>query len=188
MRRRAVLLGAALVLVLGIAVQVQGLAGTEAPDEAAALGTESQSAPAKASNHWLGEGKGDAMRGVIQRVFGKDLSEYTYICEGELWDMGGRVEVPSEYKALLSLAADLFVSAQEGEKIPLGYLCQGNTAYTVVEQPDGSLKLTEYALSAPTAEQTASAEDLIGQPDISLYRVVESTSAAAPRDVVDTLY
>lgn len=190
-----------------IAVKAQGLARTRYTDDSvdektnsgtvayiggdnlrnSAVTAESQTVSGKESSNWIGYGKGNAMRSVIQAVFDKDLSEYTYISHGELWDMG-RGEVPLELKALFSLAADLFVSAQEGEKIPLGYLYQGNTAYTVVEQPDGSLKLTEYALSTPTATQTAAAENLIGELDATLYREVKNQAAVPSRTVIDTLY
>lgn len=148
---------------------------------------ESQNASVKASNDWLGEGKGDVMRDVIQTVFGKDLRAYMYISEGELWDIGSG-EVPPEWKALIDLARDIFVDAQEGEKLPLGYLYRGNTAYTVVEQPDGSLQLTEYQLHSPATAQAAADADLIGELDETLYNVVKVENGTASRAVIDMLY
>lgn len=190
-----------------IAVQAQGLARTRymdnTVDEKSNKGTvayiggdnlrngsraeESQNASVKASNDWLGEGKGDVMRDVIQTVFGKDLRAYMYISEGELWDIGSG-EVPPEWKALIDLARDIFVDAQEGEKLPLGYLYRGNTAYTVVEQPDGSLQLTEYQLHSPATAQAAADADLIGELDETLYNVVKVENGTASRAVIDMLY
>lgn len=200
MWKKITALALALVFVLSLtaAVQAQGFAGTgytdNTVDEKSRNGTvaylggdhlrngslaeESQNASVRESNDWMGEEKGDVMRDLIQTVFDKDLHGYAYISEGELWDIGSG-EVPLEWNALIDLARDIFVDAQEGEKLPLGYLYRGNTAYTVVEQPDGSLQLTEYQLHSP-----ATAEEL----DETLYHVVTVENGTASRAVIDVLY
>lgn len=88
---------------------------------------ENQSIRATESDNWIGYGKGNEMVGVIQSVFGYNLSNYAYLSHGELWDKG-RGEVAPEFKALFGLVTDLFVNAQEGENWrdsipPLGRPC-----------------------------------------------------------------
>ena len=190
-----------------IAVQAQGLARTRYTDESVSESTsrgtvayiggenlrsvsgaaENQSIRTSESDNWIGYGQGNEMVGVIQSVFGYDLSNYAYLSHGELWDKG-RGEVEPEFKALFGLVTDLFVNAQEGEKLPLGYLYRGNTVYTVVEQADGSLNLTRYQLNPSADAQMNSAETLMGEADIPHYCVVEVENAVVSRNVLDALY
>ena len=66
---------------------------------------------------------------------------------------------------------------------PQGYLYQGTEAYTIVEQPDGSLTLTQYALT-PVEEW----KQLDNPADVPLYREVSSENQIVPASVAKSLY
>jgi len=70
-----------------------------------------------------------------------------------------------------------------GERSPQGYLYQGTEAYTIVEQPDGSLTLTQYALT-PVEEW----KQLDNPADVPLYREVSSENQMVPASVAKSLY
>ena len=85
--------------------------------------------------------------------------------------------------ALKDLLIDEFVAVQAGDYLPLGYLYQGTEAYTIVEQPDGSLTLTQYALT-PVEEW----KQLDNPADVPLYREVSSENQIVPASVAKSLY
>lgn len=121
----------------------------------------------------LGLGKGDAMIAVIDTVFGYDLSGYQYISAAELWT---NEPLPSDQQPMQDIWTDWYMSAKEGERMPLGYLYQGDTAYTAVKQPGNGLKLIKYETDPNPA------------PEDLRYCVVETKTVTASRDVLDTLY
>ncbi|MBR5792199.1 MAG: hypothetical protein IKY34_03725 [Ruminiclostridium sp.] len=135
----------------------------------------------------FGSGKGDAMIALIYEVYGYDLSEYTYVPACTL-DTDLVQDADAAVKALADVNFDVQTALRDGDHTPFGYLYQGNVAYTVVEQPDGSLTLTQYQLTPPITAQKNSTRELIGKPDIPLYQVTEVENAAAERNVIDTLY
>ena len=53
---------------------------------------------------------------------------------------------------------------EAGERMPVGYLYQGQAVYTIVEQPDGSLKLTNYEI------QPADSAGGLGKPSFQTIR------------------
>lgn len=125
----------------------------------------------------MGFGKGDLLAAVAQGVFGVDLSGYPYLSDGELCDLGekGTEALSGRDLALSWLYGDILASAQEGEKVPLGYFCQADTVCTVVERPDGDVALTEYLLF-PDAEQ---------EP---FYQVASEQVGTADRALLDAVY
>lgn len=130
----------------------------------------------------LGEGLGDNMISVINQVFSRDLSEYQYICFDDLW-----VEsVSSALEPMQDILIDLYINAEVGERLPLGFLYQGTSAYTVVEQPDGSLTLTHFSLIPPVSLKTSTSE--IGKPDTALYTVQKTENRIASASIVASLY
>lgn len=130
----------------------------------------------------LGEGLGDNMSSVINQVFSRDLSEYQYVCFDDLW-----VEsVSSELEPLQDILIDLYIDAEVGERLPLGFLYQGTSAYTVVEQPDGSLTLSHFSLTPPVSLKNSTSG--IGKPDAALYTVQETENRTASASIVASLY
>lgn len=202
MRKRVLALTLALVFVLGISAQaVQGWSNKITPaltfehnrtglqynlggQNAKAISVEPASTDPATG---FGSGKGDAMIALIYEVYGYDLSDYTYVPACTL-DTDLVQDADAAVKALADINFDVETALQDGDHTPFGYLYQGNVAYTVVEQPDGSLRLTQYQLTPPVTAQKNSAKELIGEPDIPLYHVTEVENAAAERNVIDTLY
>lgn len=135
----------------------------------------------------FGSGKGDAMVTLIREVYGYDLSDYTYVpactLDTDLVQGAGAV-----MKALADINFDVETALQDGDHTPFGYLYQGNIAYTVVEQPDGTLNLTQYQLISPATVELNSTQELMGKADVPLYRLVEVEAASASRSVIDMFY
>ena len=130
----------------------------------------------------LGQGLGDNMISVIDQVFSYDLSDYQYVCFDDLW-----VEsVSSELEPIQDILIDLYISAEAGERLPLGFLYQGTSVYTFVEQPDGSLTLTHFSLTPSVS--TKSSTSTIGESDDALYTVLETENRVAPESIVSSLY
>ena len=134
---------------------------------------------APADAHLLGEGKGDNLVSLAAKVFHRNLRNYQYVGFETLW----RDPTPEEQIALKDLLIDEFVAVQAGDYLPLGYLYQGTEAYTIVEQPDGSLTLTQYALT-PVEEW----KQLDNPADVPLYREVSSENQMVPASVAKSLY
>ena len=112
-------------------------------------------------------------------VFGKDLRGYQYVCFDDLWTPS----VSDDLQALQDLLMDTQMALTVGERSPQGYLYQGTEAYTIVEQPDGSLTLTQYALT-PVEEW----KQLDNPADVPLYREVSSENQIVPASVAKSLY
>ena len=119
---------------------------------------------------------------VIRSVFGYDLTGWKYLSAGEL----EKREFPlsSEEAALLRIYADYFIAAKEGDHLPLGFLYQGDTAFSAVEQPDGSLCLLEYSLHLDQAPADLRNVDA----DLPLYTTVSNLSAVTSQELVAALY
>ena len=170
-----------LALMIGVSVQAVGAPGgqtsylhTTPPGDSAYA---DPTPPADA--HLLGEGKGDNLVSLAAKVFHRNLRNYQYVGFETLW----RDPTPEEQIALKDLLIDEFVAVQAGDYLPLGYLYQGTEAYTIVEQPDGSLTLTQYALT-PVEEW----KQLDNPADVPLYREVSSENQMVPASVSKSLY
>ena len=123
----------------------------------------------------FGNGRGPAMISVIDTVFGYDLSSFRYVSHTELCTED---PISSENLGLRHLLIDIYIAAKEGDFIPLGFLCEDTIAYTVVEQPDGTLALTKYLLEVCPVGDTFS----LG------YQVLDTQIRSADRAVIDSLY
>lgn len=134
--------------------------------------------PQRTPTSW-GEGKGDNLVSLAAKVFHRNLRNYQYVGFETLW----RDPTPEEQIALKDLLIDEFVAVQAGDYLPLGYLYQGTEAYTIVEQTDGSLTLTQYALT-PVEEW----KQLDNPADVPLYREVSSENQMVPASVAKSLY
>ena len=135
----------------------------------------------------FGSGKGDAMIALIYEVYGYDLSDYTYVPACTL-DTDLVQDADAAVKAIADINFDVETALQDGDHTPFGYLYQGNVAYTVVEQPDGSLKLTQYRLLSPSKVRVNSDQELIGKLDVPLYQITEVEKVTAERSVIDAFY
>ena len=96
--------------------------------------------------------------------------------------------ISDKQEPLLDILVDRFDAVKPGERLPLGFLYQDNLAFTVVEQPDGSLELTRYSLTSPSAIVKNSLDDGIGHQDSPLYSILETENHVASKDVVASLY
>ena len=96
----------------------------------------------------LGLDKGQTMAALIETVFGYDLRSYAYVSFAELWNGEPSTEA---LRAIRGILTDTCAGMEAGERMPVGYLYQGQAVYTIVEQPDGSLKLTNYELHVPVS-------------------------------------
>lgn len=130
----------------------------------------------------LGENKGNNMTSVIKKAFDLDLTGYQFVSFGDLWDNAAE----TTYPALRAIAIDRYVEVEQGQRLPLGFLYQGATAYTVVEQPNGSLELIKYELLETV--QTQEDENCVAEQDAAQYKVLETENKTAPQSVVDALY
>ena len=63
----------------------------------------------------------------------------------------------------------------------MGFLYQGNEAYTAVKQPDSTLKLTKYKILTPEETPDVMAEDLC-------YQIVDTEVKPTTQTVVNALY
>ena len=130
----------------------------------------------------LGENKGNNMTSVIKSTFDLDLTGYQFVSFGDLWDNAAE----TTYPALRAIAIDRYVEVEQGQRLPLGFLYQGATAYTVVEQPNGSLELIKYELLETV--QTQEDENCVAEQEAAQYKVLETENKTAPQSVVDALY
>ena len=73
---------------------------------------------------------------LIETVFGYDLRSYAYVSFAELWNGEPSTEA---LRAIRGILTDTCAGMEAGERMPVGYLYQGQAVYTIVEQPDGSL-------------------------------------------------
>ena len=163
-----------------LAVSCAAVAAEPADQEPAPAAFQQEADGQKAT---LGLDKGENMAAVICDVFGYDLGGYQYVSFAQLWD---KTQVTSATQPMRSILLDTCAAIQAGENIPLGYLYQGNTVYTAVEQPDGSLQLTQYEVQpAPTPQSANGAERATVLPD---YRVVETETRAVNQASVEALY
>ena len=131
----------------------------------------------------FGIGKGTAMAAVIDTVFGYDLREYAYVSYVELWTDEA---IPEEHAWLQCILRDIFIEIEEGQFMPMGFLYKDDTAYTVVEQPDGTLSLTQYSLLPETNAVTAQGNE--SSSDIPEYQVVDTQVKRADRALIDSMY
>lgn len=138
--------------------------------------------PSAEAKMTLGENKGNNMISVMQNAFGIDLTEYQFVSFGDLWDNAAE----TTYPALRAIAIDRYVEVEQGQRLPLGFLYQGTTAYTVVEQPNGSLEMIKYELLG--TDQVQAGEDRVAEQDDMQYKVLETENKMAPQSVVETLY
>lgn len=152
----------------------QARAGVNAPKDVIDLSTEAKMT--------LGENKGNNMISVMQNAFGIDLTEYQFVSFGDLWDNAAE----TTYPALRAIAIDRYVEVEQGQRLPLGFLYQGTAAYTVVEQPNGSLEMIKYELLG--TDQVQAGEDRVAEQDDMQYKVLETENKMAPQSVVETLY
>lgn len=127
----------------------------------------------------LGLDKGQAMAALIETVFGYDLRSYAYVSFAELWNGEPSTEA---LRAIRGILTDTCAGMEAGERMPVGYLYQGQAVYTVVEQPDGSLKLTNYEL------QPAYSAGGLGETIIPDYQVVSTEQRPAEPHEVALLY
>lgn len=133
----------------------------------------------------FGSGKKDAMVALIQDTYGYNLNDFSYVPTGAL----DTDEVKGEtLRAILDISIDIGASAEVGDKIPFGYLYQGNTAYAIVEQSDGTVKLTQYQLLFEKKTRTESNGSAMGESSVPLYRVVDEETSLPDADVLAALY
>ena len=133
----------------------------------------------------FGSDKREAVVTLIREAYGYDLSSYNYVpvCELDTDKVTG-----DALTAISDIYIDIAVELKDGDHAPFGFLYQGNTAYAVVEQVDGSLNLTRYQLNPSAEAKMNSAETLMGEADIPHYCVVEVENAVVARNVLDALY
>ena len=104
----------------------------------------------------IGIGKAPNMISVIKQEFGHDLSSYHYVSFAELWVDD---PLPNEILPMRRILGDIFVECEVGDGLPLGFLYQGNEAYTTRKQSDSTLKLTKYKILTPEETQGVIDED-----------------------------
>ena len=149
------------------------------------------SAPAKAEPIIpMGYGKGDRLAAVAQSAFNLDLCNFQYISDGELCALGenGTENLSGQELAMSMLLGDIYISAQEGDKLPLGYFYHGNTVYTVTEQRDGTVKLTEYTILTDALAQVETTVTETGSLNLPLYQTVAERTGSADRALLDAVY
>lgn len=134
----------------------------------------------------LGVGKGDKMAAVIQTMFGYDLSDYQYISFREMWDAES---LPSDQEKIKEILMDRhYIGIKVGEFIPMGFLYKDNLAYTVVEQPDGSVVLSEYKLLDENDAPMATVQSEEHETGTPTYQLVDEEQKPVDRTVMDSLY
>lgn len=138
----------------------------------------------------MGYGKADRLAAVAQSVFDLDLCNFQYISDGELCALGenGTENLSGQELAMSMLLGDIYISAQAGEKLPLGYFYHGNTVYTVTEQRDGTVKLTEYTILTDALAQVETNVNETGSLDLPLYQTVAERTGSADRALLDAVY
>ena len=127
----------------------------------------------------LGLDKGQAMAALIETVFGYDLRSYAYVSFAELWNGEPSTEA---LRAIRGILTDTCAGMEAGERMPVGYLYQGQAVYTIVEQPAGSLKLTNYEI------QPVDSAGGLGETIIPDYQVVSMEQRPAEPHEVALLY
>ena len=168
-----------LLLALMIGVSVQAVGGQASYVHTTPPGDSAYAEAAQEETPVFGKDKGDNFINLAAQVFGKDLRVYQYVCFDDLWTPS----VSDDLQALQDLLMDTQMALTVGERSPQGYLYQGTEAYTIVEQPDGSLTLTQYALT-PVEEW----KQLDNPADVPLYREVSSENQIVPASVAKSLY
>lgn len=131
----------------------------------------------------FGIGKKAAMTSVIDNTFGYNLSDFNYVSYAELWTDEA---IPEEHEWLQCILRDIFVEIEEGQFMPMGFLYKDDTAYTVVEQPDGTLSLTQYSLLPETNAVTAQGNE--SSSNIPEYQVVDTQAKRTDRALIDSMY
>ena len=126
----------------------------------------------------IGIGKAPNMISVIKQEFGHDLSSYHYVSFAELWVND---PLPDEILPMRRILGDIFVECEVGDGLPLGFLYQGNEAYTTLKQPDNTLKLTKYEFLTPAETRSANNDDLS-------YQIVDTEVKPTTQTVVNALY
>lgn len=129
----------------------------------------------------IGSGKGSTTKQVIHDIFGYDLTSYYYVSFGELWEEHA---LDDTLDPLQSIAADIFVACEEGNRLPLGFLCQGNTVFTIVEQADGTALLTKYHIALLDETQ----HKLSYQKKNAVYEIENQTSTLIEKDRLAHIY
>lgn len=104
---------------------------------------------------------------------------YAYVSFAELWNGEPSTEA---LRAIRGILTDTCAGMEAGERMPVGYLYQGQAVYTIVEQPDGSLKLTNYEL------QPVDSAGGLGETIIPDYQVVSTEQRPAEPHEVALLY
>lgn len=179
MFKRVVAMGlCAMLLCVGCAFAADAKAPGRMADEPAAV----QSPDAY---NGLGFGKGDKMAAVIQTMFGYDLSDYQYISFSEMWDAES---LPSDQEKIKEILMDCYTGIGAGEFIPMGFLYKDNLAYTVVEQPDGSVILSEYELLDENDTSMATVQSEEHETGTPTYQLVNEEQKPVDRTVMDSLY
>lgn len=126
----------------------------------------------------IGIGKAQNMISVIKQEFGLDLSSYHYVSFAELWVDD---PLPNEILPMRRILGDIFVECEVGDGLPLGFLYQGNEAYTTRKQSDSTLKLTKYKILTPEETQGVIDEDFC-------YQIVDTEVKPTTQAVVNALY
>ena len=70
----------------------------------------------------------------------------------------------------------------------MGFLYKDSTAYTVVEQSDGSVVLSEYKLLDENDASIAAAQSEECEAETSVYLLVGTEKQAVDRALMDSLY
>lgn len=126
----------------------------------------------------IGIGKAQNMISVIKQEFGHDLSSYHYVSFAELCVDD---PLPSDILPMRRILGDIFVECEVGDGLPLGFLYQGNEAYTTRKQSDSTLKLTKYKILTPEETQGVIDEDFC-------YQIVDTEVKPTTQTVVNALY
>ena len=150
-----------------------------------AVAVESTVIPASNEPDTFGNGKGDKMAAVIQTMFGHDLSDYQYISFSELWETE---DLSGDLEKIKEILMDRYIGIKVGEFIPMGFLYKDSTAYTVVEQSDGSVVLSEYKLLDENDASIAAAQSEECEAETSVYLLVGTEKQAVDRALMDSLY
>ncbi len=150
-----------------------------------AVAEESTVIPASNEPDTFGNGKGDKMAAVIQTMFGHDLSDYQYISFSELWETE---DLSGDLEKIKEILMDRYIGIKVGEFIPMGFLYKDSTAYTVVEQSDGSVVLSEYKLLDENDASVAAAQSEECEAETSVYLLVGTEKQAVDRALMDSLY
>lgn len=132
----------------------------------------------------LGNEKANAIATVANTVFDYDFSNYNYASFYDLWT---DETLPDNMATMRDILIDVFNAGKEGTHLPFGFFYNDEFAYTVVEQEDGSLALTEYSLYPSTAA-TVSTQSEDTSFDTPSYEVIDVEVADADHSVINIMY